>query len=72
MEWTAKENAIILRERANGLHGYATRAAKYLKGRDTQAVIHRWNRYLKKYHTAETQASTAAPKTKKTKKRKTS
>ena len=65
--WTAEEDAIILRERENGVHSYATRSAKRLKGRSVEAVQNRWLNYLKKHHAVETQVSTAAPKTKKTK-----
>ena len=43
-KWTVEEDAIILREREIKISGYATRASKFLEGRNRSAVIHRWHR----------------------------
>ena len=50
VKWTAEEDAIILKERENGVYGYALRAATKLNGRDTQSIIYRWKHTLKKIH----------------------
>ena len=51
--WTAEEDAIILKERENGVYGYALRAATKLDGRDVLSIIDRWNKTIKKKHISD-------------------
>jgi hypothetical protein len=50
VKWTAEEDAIILKERENGVYGYALRAATKLDGRDAKSINDRWTKILKKIH----------------------
>ena len=52
-KWTAEEDAIILKERENGVYGYALRAATKLDGRDVLSIIDRWNKTIKKKHISD-------------------
>ena len=52
-KWTAEEDAIILKERENGVYGYALRAATKLDGRDALSIIDRWNKTIKKKHISD-------------------
>ena len=50
VKWTAKEDAIILKEREIDINGYAPRAAEQLEGRNVRSILSHWNEVLKKKH----------------------
>ena len=48
--WLPDEDAIILKERKDCVHGYALKAAAKLDGRNARSVLDRWHVVLKKKH----------------------